>query len=135
MSKEGLCEHLAILQVLVGSSKDGQNEFPMAEMAHLSEGIQSQAPAAGPGAPVFSHPQCLAAHLRQVALFHLLPSFPLSHSQQSHGTCGLVTGREVKLARPKASDPDSEVASGTLMEMFTRFQCRLTLPWAPAGTN
>lgn len=42
MSREGLCGHLATLSALVGFSKDGQNEFPTTEMAHLSEGSQTR---------------------------------------------------------------------------------------------
>lgn len=66
-----------------------------------------------------------------------LRSFPMLLPQPSHGGVWLVTGRGLKLeiSSPEASEPDSEVASGTLMEMFTLFQRGLTLPWAPAGTN
>lgn len=79
----GYSEHLAILLALVDSGQDGRNEFLRTEVAHLSEGRQSQAPAVGPGPPVSSHPQVSgcpsqACGSLSSAAFHPAPSATLS---------------------------------------------------------
>lgn len=77
MSREGLCEALAVLLALVDSGDDGQNEFPSTEMAHLSEGAPAVTGVWLPSSDMW--------------LFLLCPfaCCPLSHSQPSHGMCGL----------------------------------------------